>query len=599
MYFQPRGAVCWVIRFAGLFAAVSSQCVAAEPWVRVASANFELYTIAGEKKGREAVLYFEQLRSFFGRIMKVPGRDATPVRIVAFRSEKEYTPYAFNEVAAAYYARFEDRDYIVLKAISAEYFPVAAHEFMHRMIEHTGARLPVWLNEGLADYFSTLKPVGNKVQVGWADRGRMHQLDSGEILDLATLTSVNHSSSLYNEKKRAGLFYAQSWALTHMIQLSPEYRGKAAEFLRVSSTGAASSEVFSKVYGKSLAQVAKDLGMYVRDGLAYIVTYDTKLEKAAEAPEVRTASPLETGVALAELLLVVRKQDDARAASEELAKQFPKSWEVEVLRARIAYKSGDHYGVQKHFARAVELGTTNPKVYVDYAMAMRSAGDIDDQKAAELLRRAVELDPDFKEARYLLGFLALNAGQYEDAVTHLVRVKRLEPHQAFPFFRALAYASYRAGKKDEAKKAAERAREHAETPNQNRDAEDLLALVTRPGTPVEASVLPAPRTGAPGPAPDQERRLLARRSASPPRLRVTGTLEHVDCAGVAAKFRISGGDRRMVLLAEDASKVVMKNSGGRDFACGPQKPAAVVMEYDSAEGLAEGILGVVRSIEFQ
>ena len=38
---------------------------AADQWVKLTTPHFELYTTAGEKKGREAILYFEQVRNFF------------------------------------------------------------------------------------------------------------------------------------------------------------------------------------------------------------------------------------------------------------------------------------------------------------------------------------------------------------------------------------------------------------------------------------------------------------------------------------------------------------------------------------------------------
>ena len=33
----------------------------AQPWLKLTSSNFELFTTAGEGKGREVLLYFEQL----------------------------------------------------------------------------------------------------------------------------------------------------------------------------------------------------------------------------------------------------------------------------------------------------------------------------------------------------------------------------------------------------------------------------------------------------------------------------------------------------------------------------------------------------------
>jgi hypothetical protein len=52
-----------------------------------------------------------------------------------------------------------------MRSISQEHYPMAAHEFTHLLVKHSGVNLPVLLNEGLADLYSTLKPVGRKVKV--------------------------------------------------------------------------------------------------------------------------------------------------------------------------------------------------------------------------------------------------------------------------------------------------------------------------------------------------------------------------------------------------------------------------------------------------
>src|SRR3984885_12155160 len=96
---------------------------AAEQWIKLQTPHFELYTTAGEKKGREAILYFEQVRSFF--LQSSPSKRAPefPVRIVAFRSEGQYKPYRMSESAYAYYTQSRNRDYIVMQDISSENYP--------------------------------------------------------------------------------------------------------------------------------------------------------------------------------------------------------------------------------------------------------------------------------------------------------------------------------------------------------------------------------------------------------------------------------------------------------------------------------------------
>src|SRR5579863_7133997 len=104
---------------------------AADQWVKLATPNFELYTTAGEKKGREAILYFEQVRSFFLQTSASKRAPDVPVRIVAFRSESQYKPYRMSESAAAYYTHTRNRDYIVMQDISSELYPAAIHEYTH------------------------------------------------------------------------------------------------------------------------------------------------------------------------------------------------------------------------------------------------------------------------------------------------------------------------------------------------------------------------------------------------------------------------------------------------------------------------------------
>src|ERR1700720_4695592 len=116
----------WKLKLAVLLALGSTQpTFAAEQWLKIKSSNFELFTTAGEKKGREAILYFEQVRSLFNKLAKSGSGPVTPVRIIAFNSEKEYKPYRFNESADAYYQGSRERDYIVMKSIAPENYPVA------------------------------------------------------------------------------------------------------------------------------------------------------------------------------------------------------------------------------------------------------------------------------------------------------------------------------------------------------------------------------------------------------------------------------------------------------------------------------------------
>ena len=139
---------------------------AEQKWTKINSANFEMFSTSGEKAGRRMILYFEQLRSFFAQAMGLKMRSSLPVRIVAFRSEKEFGPYRIRESSAAFYLSGHDRDYIVMSKVSSDARSVAVHEYVHLLVNHSGVSLPTWFNEGLATLYSTLTPLAGKIKVG-------------------------------------------------------------------------------------------------------------------------------------------------------------------------------------------------------------------------------------------------------------------------------------------------------------------------------------------------------------------------------------------------------------------------------------------------
>ena len=85
------------------------------------------------------------------------------------------------------------------------------------------------------------------------------------MLDIPTLTSVDHDSSYYNEEGKAGIFYAQSWALIHMLNFAPEYRPGLANFIQLIWQARIPGVRFNRRSAKVPAVVLQDLKVYVRN----------------------------------------------------------------------------------------------------------------------------------------------------------------------------------------------------------------------------------------------------------------------------------------------------------------------------------------------
>lgn len=566
---------------------------AADQWVKLSTPNFELYTTAGEKKGREAILYFEQVRSFFLEASASKPASDFPVRIVAFRGEKQYQPYRISEAAFAYFIRGRSRDYIVMQDIVSEHYPAAIHEYTHLIIEHAGLKAPPWLNEGLAELYSTLKPVGKKAAVGDIIPGRAQTLLTSKWISLDTLTSADRQMPLYNEKDRAGMFYAESWALTHMLFFSPDYRPNFPKFLGAASSGESMDEACEGSFHKRLPEVEKDLRQYLKGERFYRAMFDIKLEKSAEEPEVADASAFESGMVLADLLALARRTPEALTTYQELAKNNPDQPDVEESLGYLAWQSGDSATAREYFGRALAHGTKNARMCFDYAMLSRSTADAV-ATAVPAFQKALELKPDYAEARVQLGLMLVNTRKYPEAIAQLSQIKKIDPEQAQWYFPALAFSYLQTSDKAKARENAELAKKWAKTAQQLDHANALLESLDS----TAKRGVPSRKARASTDAGDQRPRMqrqeareftvIEQGSPANPFVgktdqmnHVEGTAQRLECLGRSARLHVLVGKTPMVFEIEDPSRVKITHTGeeAHDFACGTQRGYKIVVDY--------------------
>ena len=613
------------MRFANiLFAAVTTAAAAfpagsADEWVHLTTPHFEIYTTAGEKKGRDAILYFEQVRSFVIEITHATWDQAVPVRIVAFKSEKQFRPYAPNGAAVAYYAATQSRDYIVMEDIDSEHFPIAIHEYMHLVIRHGKIKLPTWLNEGWADVFSTLRPSGKDAVIGEVLRGHVQTLANEKWLDFETLTSVNESSRNYNEKSRAGVFYAESWALAHMMYLSRDYHDGFGKFLVALDEGKTTTEALQIVYNRAPERVFADLHAYLRQNTINIGVFPAKLEKSAEEATLTPVSSLDSGVLRADLLAASGKRDQAKTAFEELATQFPGISDISKSLGYLAWQRGDTETARKYFEEALPNASDPQMCYHLASLYPASQAD----KAVAALLKALRLKPDYADARLQLGFAELNLKNYPGAIAAFIQLQHVTPEHAAMMFNGLAYAYAQTGDVDNARKNLANALKWAKTDDDTERANQLTRYLDARDQAAKRNA-PPPRLVAPDDAqdtpPDPGRPTMRRAAASSadpipaPDLtehnpfvlpgekveRIEGEARSFECAGDHATLVVEVGASTMSFQITDPNRIMLKHEGAEtfQFSCGPQKKFHVVVDYVQDTKLGPGVAGSVRKIEF-
>jgi tetratricopeptide (TPR) repeat protein len=597
-----------------ILSSVSPGMNAAEHWIRLTTPHFEMYTTNGEKQGTAALNVFEQVRYFFGENSKWKAAPSTPVRIIAFRSEKEFKPYRFNEGSFAYYFRSRKADCVVMQDIGPEHYQAVIHEYTHLIVEHDGLKLPVWLNEGLADVYSSLEPRGNQALVGRALQGREAMLVNQRWLDLNVLFGASLGSPYYNEKDKMSIFYAQSWALTHMLILSEAYGPGFSKFVAAAAAGRPVADSLQSIYGKTPSQVTRDLHAYINRSSLRAAVYDIKLNKADLEPDVSEPSELAVDLALADLLASQKKtQAEAAERLAELATAHPESGDVQESLGYLALQQGNHAKASECFKRALDKGARNAEMLSDYAQLLHESG-ASAQQMLPVLRQIVELKPNDQDAWLNLGATAASAGQYGVGLEALSHIKTVNADQAYALFSTKAYCLLQLKAPKPAREMAEKAKQYAKTLDQEgqasaflrhldslerQDAVQSLAKTDSLVRPVEE----APRADQPMILKRNATRELSR---DEPTVRWSADLQHVeavakffDCNSKIHQLRVNVDSKEMVFELDKPKEVIVRNmnNGFLDLQCGPQKPFRVGVFYvPSLQGA--GADGVVRELVF-
>ena len=448
-----------------------------DPWVRVRSPHFELFTTGGQESGTELAGYFEQVRTFFQQALGLEGA-ATPVRIVTFRTDQEYQPYRASAVADAYFQPGLSHDYIVMKSASGDVYTMAVHEYTHLLLRQTHLEVPQWLNEGLADLYSSLEVSNAQVVVGKVIPGRAQALADEPWIDLRALVSAGPASALYNQHGKAEMFYAESWALVHMLTLDERYSPRLPVLMETLRDGDSVAAI-QRAYGKPIGKVQDDLKSYFAGDHLNAAVFDVPLPTGAQAMQVETDAGLYARLALAELLSNDRTRlDRARSAYESLSREYENQWQVEEGWGEFLARERQISAAIPHFERAAGLGSDDPRMYLEYGRLLNDANRSED--AARVFRTAVKLAPAGDEAHFELAVTLVRMGSYGEAVTEFHAIRHLGPEHAFRYFYSLAEAHYRLGDTRQAGLLLEKARAQARNREETLSVERLTQALDRP-----------------------------------------------------------------------------------------------------------------------
>jgi predicted Zn-dependent protease len=553
-----------------------------------------------------------------------------------FKDNESYRPFKPTENTAGFFQAGSEVNYITLRLLNDVHtdqdpFTIIFHEYTHLLVRNTKGHVPLWFNEGLAEYYSTFSISDQRVVVGRPIARHVYLLRENRMLPLRTLFQIDQSSPYYSESDKQSIFYAEAWALVHYLMLGKNGgMDQMSKFLELLGAKVPADEAFQQAFAMSVDAMENELRGYIQRD-RYPVSGGSLTTKVSARDETTSAeiSEAEAQAYLGDLLLKNNRPDCEAYLQRALAldPDLPMAnaslglWRVRQGRSDEARKS---------LERALAASSQNYLINYYYAYALSREGNRDMQsvmgfvpntagKMRDALKRAIELRPDFLESYNLLAFVNLvTETDLDETVLMLKKVLATSPERMDLVFmlaqidmRLEDFATARTlieqlkNDRDPAmrergqklltqmvalEEQAERVRRERMTlsrePGSGEDEGQTKLVIVRPYDPI-AALRESLRVPANGETQTQ------------------GVLMRVDCDSKNSKgavFVIKVGDRFLKLNTDDIRHVEFRSfsdDAHGHVTCGARQPENnVVVAYVAAAEPRPKVDGLITSVEF-
>jgi hypothetical protein len=337
------------------------------PWLELHSTHFTVITDAGEKKGTEVALRFEQMRAVFASLLgKERLNQPVPLTILALKSDKSYYQLAPLVHASAsgtfgsttstsaqgqpidvpgFFLPGEDQDFIVLNLFEEEPWRAVAHDFAHMLLNANYPPTQGWFDEGLAEYFSSIRVDDKQVEIGGDPE--LHASVSEDLLgnqrdthpspsltellgaqvwiSLPDLFTMKHDTSTYKEGTHHTLYYAESWMVMHYLLHEKKLSETGKYFGLVLNQHVAVEDAIQQAYGMSAAQLEQAVKDYFHSQDALITALDAARQNPSNPGNSEQAYHFPAPVGPGDSAIPSKPfaEDDARALYAAIQVRIP------------------------------------------------------------------------------------------------------------------------------------------------------------------------------------------------------------------------------------------------------------------------------------
>ncbi len=409
-------------------------------WVEVRSPHFLVLTDSSEKQARHVAGQFERMRAVFHSVFpKAQVDPPDPIIVIALKDKKAFQslePEAYLAKGqldlAGLFLRAPDKNYVLLRLDAQGEHPYASvyHEYTHLLLSDAETWLPLWLNEGLAQFFQNTDIHEKDADVGQPSREDIMMLRQNKLLPLETLLAVDVKSPYYHEEEKGSIFYAESWALVHMIEDADDllHTRRLPDYIEMVSQHVDPVTAGDRAFG-DLPQFQKALEMYIAQaGFRYMkvpvpqdvneASFQAKAVPATDADAIR-----------ADFLAYNDRGKDARALLDTVLQQDPKNVQAHETMGFLEGHAGNLDAARRWYEQAVQLDSQSYLAHYYYAaISMQNGTAVPPDEIEASLQEAIKLNPRFAPAYDALAmFYGMHHEKLDQAHMMNLRAASLDP----------------------------------------------------------------------------------------------------------------------------------------------------------------------------
>ncbi len=457
---MPFSRRLWPIVFSVLVAAACGAVVTLRaddvplekrPWFEARSTHFIIYSCGEPARVFQAAGRLEQFCGAYSLLAGPQALVSPPIVVLVFPDYESMKPFlplyqGQPESIAGFFVHGDDENLIVLSLpkddAEAMDMSVVFHEYTHLLLRRNDRVWPLWLKEGMAEIYSTFETTGYTAFIAQPIQRHLRTLTAEPMMPLAELFSVDHDSPQYNEQSRQGMFYAESWLLTHLLFSGgdPVLRQRFGNFTPLLRAGENPVQAFTNALGLSLPQMEAQLQQYLAGG--QFAPMQLALPGRGARPQnllTRPLTPVENYFRLGDELLRINRLDEAEryfTDAQKLAPGSPLPYEGLGL---LAIRRDRPEEALNHFEESLQHGSTSYLANYFYALkkfqsAQADSGDLHGllpeafKEIHDAVLKSIVAMPDFGAAHELLGVLEMQPdGDPGLGERHLQLAVQLEP----------------------------------------------------------------------------------------------------------------------------------------------------------------------------